>query len=276
MARSITEIKDEILNAKAIEPALDDLNSTSNTAIWRVWINITATCIWTLEKLFDIFKTDVDDTISRKNPHTPQWYVEKAKAFQYGFNLVAEKDYYDNTGIADAVVEASKIVKYAAMPELPFLRLKVAKLVGQNLAKLEAAELTAFRAYVKRYKGAGVRLNDNTITSTDPDNLKLELRIKYNPLVLNSAGARLDGTNATPVKEAIKKYLYNLEFNGTFSTQQMVDYIQAVEGVEDVSVDIIQHKYGLLVFSSVNIDFVPDSGYLIIEDADFSATYIAA
>ena len=156
MARTIIEIRDEILAAKAAQASLNTLNSTSHVSIYRLWIWITATCIWTLEKLFDIFKVEVDDTISKKNPHTPEWYVEKAKAFQYGYNLVAEKDYYDNTGIDDTVIAASKIVKFAAMPEIPFLRLKVAKLVGLNLAALSAPELASFQAYIKRIKGAGV------------------------------------------------------------------------------------------------------------------------
>jgi hypothetical protein len=276
MARTIIEIRDEILAAKAAQPDLDVLNSTSNVALYKLWIWITATCIWTLEKLHDIFKLEVEDTISKKNPHTPEWYVEKAKAFQYGYALVPEKDYYDNTGIADDVVEASKIVKFAAMPEDPFLRLKVAKLVGLNLAKLDAAELIAFKAYVKRYKGAGVKLNDTTITSGDPDNLRVVLRVKFNPLVLNSTGARLDGTSATPVPDAMKSYLYNIDFNGLFSTQKLEAFILAVDGVEDVKIDSIQRKYGALPYTSVDIDFVPDSGYLIINDVDLIPTYIPA
>ncbi len=279
MARTITEIRDIMLAEKAAQSALDDLTSTSVTAIWRLIFYIVAVCIWSLEKLYDIFKLEVADTIARKNPHQARWYVEKAKEFQYGYTPVAEKDYYDNTGIAPDVVLASQIIAYAALVELPFIRLKVAKKVGANLAPLSAPELAAFVAWVLRFKDAGVKLKTSTITSTAPDNLKLILRIKYNPLVLNSTGGRLDATTATPVPDGIKAYLANKsseDFNGLFSAQKLIDAIQAIDGVEDLSVDSMQKKYGALPFTAVDIDFIPDSGYLVIEDVDLQITYIPA
>lgn len=279
MARTIIQIRDIILEAKASEAGLDDLDSTSITSKWRLWIFIVATCIWTLEVVFDLFKIEVNEVIAKKNPHQARWYVEKAKEFQYGYNLVAERDYYDNTGIADDVLAASKIIAYAALVEQPFLRLKVAKKVGADLAPLANAERDAFVAYILRVKDAGVKLKDSTITSTDPDDLYLELRVKYNPLVLNAAGGRLDGTTATPVPDGIKAYLANKssnDFNGVFSAQKLVDAIQAIEGAVDLHVDSIMKKYGALPFTSVDIDFVPDSGYLVIADANLIIQYIPA
>lgn len=279
MARTITEIRDIMLAEKAAQAALDGLTSTSTTAIWRLIIYIVAVAIWALEKLYDIFKIEVADTIARKNPHQARWYVEKAKEFQYGYTPVAEKDYYDNTGIPEATVLASQICAYAALVELPFIRLKVAKKVGDDLAPFSAPELAAFVAWVLRFKDAGVKLNATTITSTAADKLKLVLRIKYNPLVLNSSGERLDAATLTPVKDGIKTYLANKssdDFNGVFSAQKLIDAIQAIDGVMDLSVDSMMKKYGALPFTTVDIDFVPDSGYLIIEDVDLVITYIPA
>lgn len=274
MARTITEIQNDMIAKVQADATLGALlTSTSKTAIWRLWIYIIAVAMWALENLFDLFTADVNDIIANKNPHTARWYVNKVKEFQYGFNLVPEHEYYDNTGIDETVVAASKIVAYAAFVEQPFVRLKLAKLVGSDLAKLTPTERAAVVAYVLRFKDAGVKLNDATITSTDPDKLKLTLRVKFNPLVLDSTGARLDGTNPEPVKTAVKGYLQNLDFNGLFSIQKLVDALQKVEGVADLNVDLIQTQYGALPFTSVNISFVPDSGYLIIEDADLIITY---
>lgn len=277
MARTITEIYEIMLAEKAAQSALDGLTSTSITATWRLLFYIVAVCIWALEKLYDLFKLEVNEIIATKNPHQARWYVEMAKKFQYGYTPVAEKDYYDNTGIDPALVLASQIIAYAALVETPFIRLKVAKKVGADLAPLSGPELAAFVAWVLRFKDAGVKLKTSTITSTDPDNLKLTLRIKYNPLVLNSAGERLDATTLTPVKDGIKAYLANKsseDFNGLFSAQKLIDAIQAIDGVMDLSVDSMQKKYGALPFTTVDIDFVPDSGYLIIDDADLDITYI--
>lgn len=281
MARTINDIKTDLLAKVAADATLGALlTSTSAVASFNLWCYIFAVCAWTLENLFDIFKGEVDYTIAQDKTHRPQWYVNKAKQFQYGYNLVPDQDYYDNTGIADDVIAASKIVAYAALVEEPSIRMKVAKLVGTNLAKLEVGELTAFIAYIHLIKDAGVRLHGTTltaaatITSTDPDNLRLVVRVKINSLVLDNTGARRDGTNPAPVKDAVKSYINSLDFNGLFSVQKLVDKIQAVDGVDDLKIDGIQTKYGALPFTSVDIDFVPDSGYLIINDADFLPTYI--
>lgn len=283
MARSINEIKNDLLTKVAADLTLGPLlTSTSNVAIFKAWCFIWAVCAWALENLFDIFKTEVDFTIAQDKTHRPQWYVNKAKDFQYGFNLVADEDYYDNTGIADDVIAASKIVAYAALVEEPGIRMKVAKLVGTNLAKLTAGELLAFIQYIKRVKDTGVKLHGTTltaaatITSTDPDKLRLVVRAKINSLVLDNTGARRDGTNPAPLKDAVKSYINNIDFNGLFSVQKLVDAMQAVDGITDLKIDGIQTKYGGLAFTTVDIDFVPDSGYLIIEDVDFVPTYIPA
>jgi hypothetical protein len=139
--------------------------------------------------------------------------------------------------------------------------------MGADLAALETAELNAFKDYLAKVKDAGVKLN---ITSTAADKLKLSYRIKYNALVLNASGGRIDGTVATPVKDAIKQHLKNLPFNGIFSVTSLVDAIQNVEGVQDVKIDVVQTKYGALPFSSVDIDYIPDSGYLRIDDVDLT------
>ena len=280
MARSIKIIKDDLLAKIAADTTLAPLlTSTSNVAVFKVICYIWAVASFTLETLFDIFKTEVDYTIAQDKTHRPQWYVNKAKAFQYGYNLVADQDYYDNTGIDDAVIAASKIVAYAALVEEPSIRMKVAKLVGSNLGPLTAPELLAFVNYMKKVRDAGVKLHGGTltspptITSTVADKLRLVVRVKVNPLVLDLTGARRDASSATPVKDAVKGYLQNIDFNGLFDIQQLQDAIQAVDGVESLKIDQIQTKYGALPFTSVDIEFVPDSGYLVIEDVDFIPTY---
>ena len=238
----------------------------------RMWAMAQAYCWWLVDTLHDTHKKDVDDTIANMKPGSPLWYVNMAKKFQYGFDLVPGKDYYDNTGIAEDVVAGSKIVAFAAFVEEPFVRLKVAKLVGNNLAKLSDAERDAFVVYMKRIKYAGVKLKDATITSGDPDTLKLQVRVKINPLVLDVNGMNRNGI--IPVPDAVRGYLSNIDFNGLFSVQKLVDQVQDVDGVADLHIDGIMTQYGLLPFTSVDIDFVPDSGYLIINPVDLQITYL--
>lgn len=274
MARTITNIQQSIIDNINSNATLNaQLTSTSATAIWRLWTYIIAVSIWALENLFDLFKSDVDETIAAMKPHSLQWYAEKSKAFQYGYSLPADTDKYDNTGIDDALIEASKIVDYAAVVEQQRgIRIKVAEDNGTDLEALITAELNAFKAYMERIKDAGVKL---TITSTAADLLKLNLTIKYDALVLLPTGGRIDGTSTAPVKEAIKAYLKNLPFNGILSTMKLIDAIQAVEGVKDLSLNNIQAKYGALPFTAIVISYTPDAGYLRIEDADLTIIYEA-
>ena len=276
MARTTDEIKNIMLAEKASQPALAGLDTDSSTSVWGLMMYVIATAMSSLEKLFDLFKQQVIDIINSLRPGTPRWYVYMVKKFQYGFDLVPEQDYYDNTGIPAADIAASKIIAYAAFVEEPFVRMKLAKLNGNDLTKLTDPERLAVTAYVKRYKYAGVDLKYETITSTDADELRLVMRIKYNPLVLNGTGARIDGTNPHPVKDAVKTYLQNLDFNGRFSIQKLVDQIQQVPGVDDLVMDSVQSKYGALPFTSFTMQVTPDSGYFIIQDANLLITYLPA
>lgn len=240
----------------------------------RFFIFAIAFCAWTLDSLFDLLKLDINEIISSMKPHSLRWYAQKAKAFQYGYNLVLESDYYDNTGIDETLVANSKIISNAAVVEQQRgLRIKVATDNGTDLQPLNFAQLTAFKAYMKQVKDAGVKLD---ITTAVADDLSLSLRIVYNPLVLNAAGQRIDGTSQTPVQDAIRLYLKNLPFNGVFSLQKLVDVLQLVDGVSDLNVDSATARYGALPFSSINISYLPDAGYLRIANADLQIQFIPA
>lgn len=275
MARTITEIQTDITNTLVTELAA--INITIDPATWskanllRLITYIVAVCQWTVEQLQDTHKAEINELIAQKKPHSLRWYAEKAKAFQFGRDLVPEQDYYDNTGIADDVVEASKIVKYAAvvrqrrLNDRVYLRIKVATSNGSDLAPLDQeTQLKPLEEYFDRIADAGV---DFEISSSQPDRLILGLTVYYNPLILGSNGSRLDGTNNAPVPNAIRAYLQNLPFNGLFVLASLVDALQAVDGVEIPHITSCTASYGN-VTTAVAVEYVPDSGYLRIDDVD--------
>jgi hypothetical protein len=281
MARTITEIQTEIINTLVTEMAA--VNITINPATWsktnllRLITYIVALCQWTVEQIQDVHKAEINELIAQKKPHSLRWYAEKAKAFQIGHNLVAEHDYYDNTGISDDDVETSKIVKHAAvvrqrrLNNRVYLRIKVATSSGSDLAPLQEAQLIPLQEYFDRIADAGV---DFEISSSQPDRLILSLRVYYNPLILGKNGSRLDGTDNAPVPNAIRTYLQNLPFNGLFVLAHLVDALQAVDGVEIPHLTSCTASYGN-VSTAVAVEYVPDSGYLRIDDADLNIEYIA-
>lgn len=280
MARTIDTIFNEMKQrgiALATEAnnadAIAMFNNTSKVALWKLLFSALAFGVWIGEKLQDLFKLEVDDRISLLKPHSRRWYAQKAKDFQYGYNLVAETDHYDNTALTEQQVDDSMIIKHSAVTEQDRgIRIKVAKEVGGSLAAISNDELEAFTAYMEEVKDAGIKL---LITSGPADDLKAKLRIFYDAQVLDANGARRDGSAATPVLDAFKDYLKNLPFNGLFVPQLMIDHLQAVDGVIIVKDDSWQSRYGVLDYSGIDVEYLPDAGYLRLPtDADLQLTFI--
>ncbi len=101
-------------------------------------------------------------------------------------------------------------------------------------------------------------------------------KVYYDPLVLSSTGARLDGSDNEPVKTAIKKYLENLPFNGTYVLAYHIDFVQKIDGVIIPHIVSAAARYGTLDFNSINVLYEPDAGYLrFATDSDLQIEYIA-
>ena len=270
MARTIQEIQTLIYQAKGQEPALDELNSTSKVAIWRLWVYIIAVAIWSLEKLFDQHRADIDKRLAELKPHTARWYRSKALAFQYGFDLLPDSDTFNNQGHTEEQIEASKIVKYSAVIESKNegrLIVKIAGEQGDTLQPITDAQKQAFEAYLSEIKDAGVRLS---VVNYQPDILHLQMKIVYDPLVLDSNGQSI--IHATkPVETAIKDYLKRLPFNGELVLAHLIDALQQAEGVKIPHLVLAQSKnitssgdYG--AFETIEISKIPTAGYFTIDN----------
>lgn len=278
MARTIQEIQTLILQAKAQEPALNELNSTSKVAIWRLWVYIIAVAIWSLEKLFDQHRADIDKRLAELKPHTARWYRSKALAFQYGFDLLPDSDTFNNQGHTEEAIEASKIVKYSAVIESKNegrLIVKIAGEQGEQLHPITDAQKQAFEAYLQEIKDAGVRLS---VVNYQPDVLHLQMKIVYDPLVLDSNGQSI--IHATkPVETAIKDYLKRLPFNGELVLAHLIDALQQAEGVKIPHLVLAQSKnitssgeYG--AFETIEINKIPTAGYFTIDNFN-DITYVS-
>jgi hypothetical protein len=272
MARTIAQIQASIAAAKTADPALSGLTSASQVAVWQLWTWVVAVCQWTLENLFDAHKAEVQGIIATQKPHSLQWYVTMAKAFQYGITLPPDTDVY---AVVPPVSLSVLIVDYAAAVELSNLvRIKAATLSGGVLAPLTSLQLTAFTAYMSAIKDAGVRLQ---LTSGPPDTLQLALNIFYDPLILDNTGKRLDGTDNTPVLDAVNAFLDTLPFNGLFVLNFLIDALQAVEGVRIGQVALAQAHYGSTPYIAIPVEYTPDAGYMVLDTTYFNAniTYAA-
>ncbi len=284
MARTITEIKKEMTDAFMADATIVeayglDVNKTfdrqfSKVSLESIFFYIVAVTVWFLEKLFDLHKQDVDDSLETLMPHTARWYRTKALAFQYGFDLLVDSDKFDNTGYTDEQIEDSMIVKYSAVVETQDESRLVVKIATEDetetLTPVTVEQLTAFTGYMAEVKDAGVRV---TVINYLPDRLKLNLRIVRDPLVLDANGMHLVYANF-PVNEAIQEFMKELPFNGELSLQSLVDKIQAADGVKDLNLDLAQtawidaetDTYGN--WEDIDISTIPVSGYFYVNLTD--------
>ena len=278
MARSIQDIQQLIYAQKAQEPALQSLNSPSKVAIWRLWVYIISVAIWSLEKLFDLHRTDIDKRLTELKPHTARWYRSKALAFQYGYYLAHDSDKYNNQWLTDEQIEASKIIKYSAVVESKNegrLIVKIAGEHGDTLQPITDAQRQSFEAYLQEIKDAGVRLS---VVNYQPDILHLQMKIIYDPLVLDSNGQSI--TKATkPVEETIISYLKRLPFNGELVLAHLIDALQQAEGVKIPHLVLAQSKNitsggGYGAFETIEISKIPTAGYFTIDNFN-DITYVS-
>lgn len=280
MARTIAEIKKDITDRFTAHPSIISLYSLDTTktfeqqftvvSIESILFYIVAVSIWTLEVLFDTLRVEINSIIDNLKPHTARWYANVAKQFQLGQNLMPDSDRYDNTGLTSEQIAASRIIAHSAVVNVQKrLVIKVAKDEGDDLAPLTTIELNAFKDYMFRVKDAGVQTE---IISKEADKLTLELKIYFNPLVLNSTGGRLDAASDTPVADAVRTFLKNLPFNGLFVQAFLVDALQRVDGVVVPVIERAKYKYNDQE-GDIGAIYQPYAGYMRISDADLVIRY---
>lgn len=278
MARSIEIIQSEILGSIASNADLQNLNSTSKSALFRLFSFCVAVAIYFLESLFDIHTEQIDQALYEQKSGTIRWYQNKALAFQYGFDLLEDSDKFDNTGATDEQIEESKIVKYCSVKETQLsnkLFIKIAS--GENgvLTPIEPAELDSFLAYMQEIKYAGVRIE---VVNNPADVLGLSMSVYRDPLVIDENGnSILNG--GKPVEEAVMSYLQNLPFNGEFLINDFIANLRNVPGVNNVNISSITSSYYDVVLSDytspvqINVSIIPTAGYFIISNFD-NITYV--
>jgi hypothetical protein len=273
MARTETEIENEILTYKASRTELNILSSLSNTAIWRAWVNVCKRILHTIETLFDDHKSKVDIAIKDLKPHSANWYANKVLSFQYGRALVVDTDYYDNTGLNDTDIESEQVVKYATAREFgSVVLIKVAGESNGEKEPLPSAQEAALESYISEIKDAGVVF---TLVNRDPDYYRATIQIYYDPMILDSDGNRLDGSVPEPVQTEIKEYISNLPFNGEYTNMALVDKLQAVEGVVIPELILAETKFGQNDWAPVTAKVTPDSGYMrVYDDNDLTLEFI--
>jgi hypothetical protein len=283
MGRTQTQIKSEIttpfmanesLAAKygyAVGASFDA--EFSKVSIENIIFEIVALAIFLHELFFDQHNKEVDEKLANQKSGRLPWYKTMALRFQYGFDLVTDQDYFNNGTATAEQIAVSKIVKYAAVDESDDESRIVIKIAGETgglLLPISLEQKTAFEAYIKEIKWAGV---DTTVINYLPDKLYLTIQIKRDALVLSSSGMSILNANY-PVNDAIQEFMKELPFDGELRLSALVDKLQKVPGVLDATILSAQSAWinpsisGYDLPQPIFISKIPVSGYFEVVTFD--------
>lgn len=268
--KNFDEILNKIHQVKNDSPELAELTSTSKVSVWRNIVWIVAYMIDLLRQMFETHKTETYTAIANQKRHKAADVRQRLLDFQLGFPLIPGTDEFFNGSKSEEEIEASKIIKYAAVVESADEKrviCKIATEIDDELAPIPEEHMEAVGAYVKEIKPAGVPY---TLINYLPDLLVLKIRIVRDPLVLNSNGThRVDGSE--PVKDALKAFMKELPFNGELVIQELANKLEKTEGVKIVSVDYAQTAWlnpetgNYNDFEGIDIRKIAESGYFKID-----------
>lgn len=268
--KNFDEILNQIHQAKNDSPELAELTSTSKVSVWRNIVWIVAYLIDLLRQMFEVHKTETYTAIANQKRHKAADVRQRLLDFQLGFPLRPGTDEFFNGSKTQEQIDASKIIKYAAVVESTDEKrviCKIATEIDDELAPIPEEHMEAVGDYVKEIKPAGVPYN---LINYLPDLLVLKIRIVRDPLVLNSNGThRVDGSE--PVKDALKEFMKELPFNGELVIQELANKLEKTEGVKIVSVDYAQTAWlnpetgNYNDFAGIDIRKIAESGYFKID-----------
>ena len=266
MARNIETILQQEIDEKEDQAALDGLNSTSKTAIWRLLLFVHAAAINLLEQVWDIFRAEIEDSIETAGAGSAPWLRERILEFQEGDDVE-----YNNGVIAYPIVDTTKrIITRCSITQdgNRVVKAKVAK--SDPPEPLDSDEQKELRFYLDQIKFAGTQIN---VISLNPDRLYVNAMIEY------------DGQYAaviqSNVETALTNYCTNLSsidnFNGIVENNAVVDAVQKAPGVKRVKINEIAIRQDDISFSSRNklfdlsagidsLKLETNSGYIIPED----------
>lgn len=252
----VIAIRKEVYQELTNDTSLNLANSTSGTAVWELYADIISFVMYILHSLWTTYEQRLKTAAAAAIAHNMHWYALRVREFQLGDTLEV-----NNGVVGYATIDESKqIIKAAAVKQggQGTLVIKVAKQSGAALEPLTPAELSAFEGYVDGFKDAGV---DTLVISQNPDFLKLEITIYYNPIVIAS-------TLQTQVEVAIDNYIKNLPFDGIFRKTKLTDALQTIEAIKDIKIISCEASVNYTTtpnYMPIDVYYETLAGYMVLD-----------
>lgn len=270
MARSIAEIKNQMLVEKANQPALSSLNSPSQVAIWNLLFYIVAFAINIFEQLLDVFNSQQSALALSAVPGTDAWVQKKTLEFQYDATNVQYLT-LDPTTLSvgyPQINAAYQIITRCSVKSIGqgICNIKVAK--GSTPTQLTSLEKAALENYwnpnvSNSYGFAGVNY---VVISEAADQIEIVGNVYY--------AGQYASVISTNVILALNNYLANLPFNGNVSINAIEDAIQAVTGVNQVKLTEVNIRRNAQSYGTGTTMYNLAQGINIVEVGSFAGYVI--
>lgn len=233
-----------MFEAKAANSNLSGLTSTSQTAVWRLWVYIVAACVNILEQLQDLFRSEMEAISLGARPGTPQWVQNKTLNFQYSATIPQVVEVVDSELVYPTEDDALKIVTRCSVITTAngLVSIKVAKATsGSDTTPiaLAALEKTALESYWATIGFAGINYS---IINLDADLIGVTADIYYD--------GQYSATIQADAIAALNNYLASIPFDGYVSVLAIEDALQNVDGIADVKINTISGRAATTVYAS--------------------------
>lgn len=265
---------------KASYTELAELNSTSKVSVFNLWFYIASFLANTLLELYTLHQTEVAALIKAQKVTNIDYYRTILFAYRDGHTFDRETLAYA-TNYTDEEIAAAQIIKRVAVQALKVenrltLQVKVAtEDESGNLTKIEDEVLERIESYVF-VNSNGVQIE---YFSDEADDLRLSIEIYIDNTILNIDGTRIDGTSNTPVVDAINTFLENknFKFDGEIVLSQLINAIQAVDGIESEAVSILKAEASYTTPASWEVftqRYTARSGYYNLASENLTINYL--
>ncbi len=276
----IQTYKDLQTSEKEAAPELVNLNSTSKVSVFNLWFYIVSFIANDLRTLFTVHETEINSLIKAQKVTNIDYYRTILFAYRDGHTFDRESLSYSDD-YTDEQIAAAQIIKRVAVQPLKVenrLTLQV-KLATEDetgaLVKIDEETLARIEEYVF-VNSNGVQIQ---YFSDKADDLRLEFDVYIDNTILNSDGSRIDGTDNTPVPDAINTFLEdkNFKFDGEIVLSQLINAIQLVDGIESYAVRTVSAEANYQTpeaWVSFNERYTARSGYYNLTEENLTINYI--
>jgi hypothetical protein len=256
-ARSISTIKQQMIDAKNADSNLSGLNSPSQTALWNLYFYVISVCISLFEQMLIVFQNDeLEPLIKTVAPNTPLWIQTQMFLFQYSstnpqyINIVDYVPAYPTVDATLRIITACSVTT----SNTGLVTVKLAK--SSPFVALASAELAAAKAYLAQITAAGI---NPLVLSANADELYISGTVYYDAQYPQSVVL-------ANIQAGILAYTQGLNVGGSLTGQtensDIIAAIIACGGVKDFNPSNIWARVNTVTWSDASVTKCINTGLI--------------